>query len=179
MDIPTYDRPLLKRSTIRSATWILILVLPIICLLTVRACTDAPGATTPPAASRLGKPESPDPGGIDQPKKIQQHNVCFSDRDAHKLIPKGRHTRTHQTKFGYQYIVVAVLNIIYIIAHYPDNSNQTIFGVRYRHTHTRPDLELIPSWDYNLILRRSSTNVLGVCSHTMNRSVLILVKAII
>lgn len=83
------------------------------------AYTDAPGATTAPDQSRIGKSVRSDPGGSIACHIFFEHNAFSQDETELKLIPRSRRTTRMrmygQIIFGISYWVNQSFNIIYII----------------------------------------------------------------
>lgn len=178
MEIPTTNRPVLNVFQ----TLAIIVLAQTIIILSVRGCSNAPGATPAPGAYQVGKVEILRPGGLDRPKKSSQHNVYFSDRE-HKLIPRPAHTRTHTrtNRIFYCYPVLGkiLFNIILIISHQPAiHSLASGYPQSHKVIHI-PYLETDPSWESKPGFGLMKTKVLGVEAKEANRNSLILVLAII
>jgi hypothetical protein len=128
-------------------TQIIMLILSICLLLTLvlalrnnlQKYRPAPGAQTPPGASAFGKVEMPDPGGAFQTARIFKHNVYFSDRDEHKLIPRlntiYHNNHVNRILYGNTMCIVISFNIIYIIEQW--TPNYIWYATRIDHAYTR------------------------------------------
>src|SRR6185503_2335217 len=81
----------MSNLNLRRCTFLTIMLVEVLLLFIIlRGCSSAPGAQPAPVRIHVGKVGSLHPGGAFQCLKILKHNVCFSDLDDHKLIPRLR-----------------------------------------------------------------------------------------